>query len=142
MKPLELKYLFFVFLFLSPCGYAFSNNLKLSDFYGTWAARSTIVTGEKQSLVINDDKSVAFSREFTNYPTQSFKIKGNNFYLTEDILILDFHENEHGSAYKLVLSGWKSDTTKKLYGTLYMYEHGKQFNGISVSFDPVNMPMK
>ena len=136
MKFLNSSFLILFILCHSPA--VFSENLQLPDFYGTWIAKSTIVTGEKEKLFIRSDKSVTFSREFTHYPVQLFKIGNNKFYLVEDILILDFDENEHGSKYKLVLSGWKTEKTKRLYGILYMYEHGEQFNGISVTFEPEN----
>jgi hypothetical protein len=136
LKILNLNSLLLFILCHSPA--VFSDNLQLSDFYGAWIAKSTIVTGEKEKLFIRPDKSVTFSREFTHYPTQSFKIGSNKFCLLEDIMILDFDENKHGSKYKLVLSGWKTEKTKRLYGTLYMYEHGEQFNGISVMFEPEN----
>ncbi len=133
MKFLNLTSILLFILCHSPA--VFSENLQLSDFYGAWIAKSTIVTGEKEKLFIRPDKSVTFSREFTHYPTQLFKIGSNKFHILKDILILDFDENEHGSKYKIVLSGWKTESTKRLYGILYMYEHGEQFNGISVTFE-------
>ena len=136
MKQLNLSIIILFMLCHSLA--VFAENLQVADFYGAWIAKSTIVTGEKERLLIEPEKIVTFTREFTHYPTQTFKSGSDKFHLFEGILILGFDENEHGSNYKLVLSGWKTRNFKKLYGTLYMYEHGEQFNGISVIFEPVN----
>ena len=110
-------------------------NLQLEDFYDTWMSEEAVVSGEKQRLIIKSDESAVFSRSFTDHPEQVFNIKCDNFHWINGIVILDFDKNKLDAGYKLVLSGWKSDNTKVLYGILYMYRNGLLFNGIHVYFE-------
>ena len=111
---------------------AFADNLSTNDYFGTWRSDWVAVKGESQTLQINSDSKSVFSRTFADgkrQVCQSGKIEKNG-----DLLILRCEYEKGGLVYKLVLSGWKLDEIKKIYGTMYMYKDGVQFNGLPVSF--------
>lgn len=109
-----------------------AGNLSMNDYFGTWSSDWTAVKGESQTLQIKSDSKSIFVRAFADGKRQVYgsdKIDKN-----DDLLILEYEDNNGGLVYKLVLSGWTLDKTKKIYGTMYMYRDGVQFNGLPVSF--------
>jgi hypothetical protein len=52
----------------------------------------------------------------------------------EDLMVVKFPLGA-GTA-KLVISGWSSRYSKRLFGNLYLYDSNGLFNGIPVSFEP------
>lgn len=122
-----------VLISLPLTGNASENSLD-DDYSGKWVTHSqTSVKGEKQVLVINNDHSTYFERSFDNV-LQKFNSSGSEYTQQEDILIIKYYDTPKALRYKLVLSGWKSGDTLSLYGTMYMYREGKQFNGLPISF--------
>jgi len=108
-----------------------SENLTIEDYPGKWIADWVAVKGESQSLVISKDLSTVFKRKMKG-SEQIFKSK--NIEPIDDYIVLNYKYNEGKMAYKIILSGWKVEKTKKLYGTMFMYQNGEQFNGLPVSF--------
>ena len=52
-----------------------------------------------------------------------------------DLFVARFRPSKQGASFKLVLSGWKLDSERRLDGLLLICAaHGVQFNGIPVSF--------
>ena len=109
-----------------------SCNLREQDYAGEYTSDWVAVKGEKQALRINGDHSSEFVRTFEAGDSQRFQSK--SFQLVEDVLIIKYFKESGALAYKLILSGWKIDEIKALYGTMYMYRDGKQYNGLPVSF--------
>jgi hypothetical protein len=111
-----------------------TDNLLSTDYVGTWVTHGrTSVKGEKQTLIINKDNSSYFERKFDDN-NQKFNSPASLFTQQEDLLILKYNNKPNELRYKLVLSGWRSGDVYVLYGFMYMYSDGKQFNGLPVSF--------
>jgi len=108
-------------------------NLKLTDLHGIWISNYSPVKGEVQRLIIKEDLSTYFERSFNNV-NQEFNAEPTAFLQYEDVIILRYNIPNKGLRYKLVLSGWHTKSTYALYGTMFMYKEGKQFNGLPVSF--------
>lgn len=130
-----MKTLFKILVLISlPLTVNASENLLDKDYSGKWVTQGpTSVKGEKQVLVINNDHSSYFERSFDNV-LQKFNSPESEYTQQEDILIIKYYDTPKTLRYKLVLSGWKSGDTLSLYGTMYMYHEGRQFNGLPVSF--------
>jgi len=129
IKPI---FLVSIFVFLLSNQAIAADNLSSSDYIGIWESSWTVVEGEKQRLIFDSNLLIIFERQFDNEENQKFETK--NIELIGDILIIRYDDKDDHLIYKLVLSGWKSSKTKRLYGTLYMYKNGKQFNGLPLSF--------
>ena len=130
MKKIITIFLFFAFI--APVYSA--ENLLSTDYIGTWVTHGrTSVKGEKQKLIINKDDSSYFERNFDKN-NQKFNSPAALFSHQEDLLIIKYNNKDNELRYKLVLSGWRSGETYALYGFMYMYSDGKQFNGLPVSF--------
>ena len=111
-----------------------TENLLSTDYDGTWLTHgATVVKGEKQKLIINNDHSSYFERKFDDV-TQKYNASASAFTQQEDLLIIKYYKKPNDLRYKLVLSGWRSGDTYALYGFMYMYSEGKQFNGLPISF--------
>ena len=111
-----------------------SENLEQADYYGMWVSNRAPVAEENQTLTINSDLSSQFERKFKNTGNQSFIAHSASAEIKDDLLILSYRQSDEKLRYKLVLSGWKSRDTKVLYGTMFMYREGNQFNGVPESF--------
>ena len=111
-----------------------TENLLPTDYEGTWLTYgATPVKDEKQKLIINKDNSSYFERKFDDVK-QQYNASTSDFTLQEDLIIIKYFKKPNDLRYKLVLSGWRSSKTYALYGFMYMYNEGKQFNGLPVSF--------
>jgi hypothetical protein len=111
-----------------------TENLLPTDYEGTWLTYgATPVKDEKQKLVINKDNASYFERKFDDVK-QKYNASTSDFIQQEDLLIIKYYKKPNDLRYKLVLSGWRSGDTYALYGFMYMYSKGKQFNGLPVSF--------
>ena len=108
-----------------------TDNLSKLDHIGTWTSEWTVIEGEKQILIITKDKSSRFERNFNDNNKQIFK--SNNIEYLDDLLIIKYNNYKGQLVFKLVLSGWHSYGKYKLYGTMYMYNEGTQYNGLTVS---------
>ena len=84
--------------------------------------------------MINKDYSTHFERKFDHGNNQKFDSPASLFTQQEDLLIIKYNNKQNELRYKLVLSGWRTGDTYALYGFMYMYRNGKQFNGLPVSF--------
>jgi len=121
-----------------------AENLARIDFEGSWKSNYTAVKGETQRLKISFDSKSTFERHF-ELPLLHIKqspdegksqfSETRTFELNDDVLILLFTSQDINNEYKLVLSGWKSDENKVLYGAMFMYRNGTQFNMLPVSFE-------
>ena len=124
-----MRYLVTAMLFLPALVYA--ANLERNDLSGTWVSKWVSLKKEKQILIISPSLSSYFERQFENSPNQRFR--SERAQMLEDIHVIKYGNEEGDLRYKQVLSGWKIKNTKMLYGTMFVYEKGEQFNGLPVS---------
>ena len=108
------------------------DNLGNEDYIGVWESDWTAMKEEKQILIFTSSNEVSFKRVFKDNNEQYFETK--NVKNIDDIVLLKFLDASGNLVYKLVLSGWKIETKMKIYGTMFMYKHNVQFNGIPISF--------
>ena len=137
MKILKLAFLFLT----SSTVYADGHKTFPFDFesvVGTWVSDRVSVAGEQQILVFKNSGETEFERDMPNRGVLSYASKAQDFQMEEDIIILKYFTNEFGLTYKMVLSGWhiqESDVkASKIYGMLFLYQNGRQYNGFPVSF--------
>lgn len=127
-----MKTIFSIFIILFSKQLFATDNLSHMDRIGTWAFAWTVIDGENQVLTISEDKSSIFERNYEDADKQIFK--SNNMEYFDDLLIIKYNDSKGLLNYKLVLSGWHSYGVYRPYGTLYMYNKGALYNGLTVSF--------
>jgi hypothetical protein len=112
--------------------WAETRNLNTADMKGLWLSGFPTTQGEVDEIQFYADGHIRFLREFKDATRQEFASRSIS--RLKDLEIIEFSEN--GSLrYKLVLAGWLNSGTKKLFGTMFMYEpSGHLFNGLPVSF--------
>lgn len=113
-----------------------AENLVSQDYIGAWQSDWTAVEGETQSLIFLLDGTVNFKRTFPKHNQQSLHAQDTQN--LDGLILLDFLDKSGELVCKMVLSGWKTDSTMKLYGTMFLYRDGVQFNGIPLSFTKRN----
>ena len=113
-----------------------TDNLSQLDYFGTWNSEWTVIEGEKQVLSISKDKSSIFERRFKDGVKQIFK--SSDIEYLDDLLIIKYNNKKGQLIHKLVMSGWHSYGKYKLYGTMYMYNKGTQYNGLTVSLKRID----
>jgi len=112
-----------------------AQNLEQSDFIGSWVSNWASVKGEQQYLKITENLTTTFKRTLEEKNREQLYTSGKNAAEIKDDLLIIGYQDEYGVlVYKLVLSGWRSNSTKALYGTMFMYRKGKPYNGLPVSF--------
>lgn len=109
-----------------------AENLVHEDYVGTWKSNYVAVKNEQQILKVSLDSGSVFERHFEDSKSQILNTA--TFELIDDLLILTFTSPDSLFGYKLALSGWKSDKRKTLYGSMFMYRKGIQFNMLPISF--------
>jgi hypothetical protein len=119
-------------LFFSVESFA-AENLAKEDYDGVWKSNYAVVKNEKQDLEITLDSVSVFKRHLDSNNPQILSTK--KYQLVDDLLLLTFNSSDNVFGYKLALSGWKSKNKKTLYGSMFMYRKGVQFNMLHVSFD-------
>jgi hypothetical protein len=129
-----MRQVFVIFLMLASLQALASENLTKSDFDGEWKSSYSAIKGEKQILRISLSSASVFERHFNSGTTQTFN--ANVYELIDDVLIVIFRSLKSPNSYKLALSGWISGSRKTLYGSMFMYRNGIQFNMLPVSFEP------
>jgi len=130
------KYIFALSIVLFGQNSYAAQNLERADFVGSWVSNWTSVKGEQQYLDITENLKSVFIRKFEgNTQEQRHTSNQNETQINEDLLVIKYHNEQGVLVYKLVLSGWKSTNAKVLYGTIYMYRKGNQYNGLPVSFN-------
>ena len=113
-----------------------ADSLDRGDFVGEWRSNWPTTEGEVNVLTISNNLESTFTRKFSNeYPEQSYDAPPKLFNIVDDIAIIEFWDDTPALRYKLVLSGWKSQSTRRLFGTMYMYRDGKLFNGLPISLE-------
>ena len=110
-----------------------AENLVREDYDGVWKSNYLAVKNEKQDLEITLDSVSVFKRHLDSNNSQILSTK--KYQLIDDLLLLTFNSPDNVFGYKLALSGWKSKNRKTLYGSMFMYRNGVQFNMLPVSFD-------
>lgn len=117
-----------------------AENLTREDLIGCWRADPPITHGEVTILRIDDDYHVTLRRNFDTKIQTARSKKGIRFY--EDLAVAKLYINNDNHYDKLVGSGWKTQGTKAFFGTLYMYEDNKLFNGLPFQFMKVSCKEK
>ena len=113
-----------------------AENLMRDDYDGVWKSNYAAVKNEKQMLTISLDSGSVFERHFDSNNSQV--LVTDRYELIDDLIVLVFNSPDNVFGYKLALSGWKSKKKKTLYGSMFMYRNGVQFNMLPVSFVPAN----
>jgi hypothetical protein len=109
-----------------------SENLMREDYDGAWKSNYAAVKNEQQILKISLDSLSVFERHFEG--SDSHVLSTEKYELIDDLLVITFNSPDNVFGYKLALSGWKSEKRKTLYGSMFMYRNGIQFNMLPVSF--------
>ena len=126
-----MKLLLFTFtVFFSSPLYAIEN-LSREDYIGTWVSEWAVVDGEKQTLTISKDNSSVFERNFDTGSKQTFA--SNDIKHLDDLVIIKYSNEQGQMILKLIVSGWHAYGRYTLYGTMYMYNDGVIYNGLTVS---------
>lgn len=113
-----------------------AENLMRGDYDGAWKSNYEAVKDEKQILNISLDSRSVFERHFESNNSQVLSTEG--YELLDDLIVLTFNSPDNVFGYKLALYGWKSKKRKTLYGSMFMYRNGVQFNMVPVSFVPAD----
>ena len=95
-----------------------SRNLDAKDLQGRWQSDFPTTFGEIDELEFYPDGHVRFLRTFKDQTKQEFSASSAS--RVTDLEIVKF-SNNGALRYKLVLSGWLTGRTKKLFGTMFMY---------------------
>lgn len=126
-----------VFLLLLLAGQVYAaKNMTQQDYDGNWNSIYVAVKNEKQVLRISLNDESVFERHFENSNSQI--LNTTDFKILDDLLVLTFTSPDKVFGYKLALSGWKSKSKKVLYGSMFMYRNGIQFNMLPVSYESAN----
>ena len=128
------KRVMLLLLFLLTSQVYAAENMTQKDYDGKWHSNYAAVNNEKQVLVISLNGESIFERHFESSSSQI--LKTTDFKMVDDLLVLTFTSSDKVFGYKLALSGWKSKTRKVLYGSMFMYRNGLQFNMLPVSYEP------
>src|SRR5687768_13558777 len=118
--------LLFTALLLSPTNPG--KALVAEDLFGSWSTTSAITPAEVTQVFFGEDGSVRLLRRFTDSPTQNLVALPSQVQRIDDLIVINFNHNAE-LRYRLVLSGWKTRDTGKLFGTLFLYSDGAVFNG-------------
>ena len=131
-----MKIILYIFIILFSQQLSATDNLSNLDHVGTWTSEWAVIEGEKQVLSISKDRSSIFVRRFKDGIKQIFK--SNDIEYLDDLLIIKYNNKKGQLIHKLVMSGWHSYGKYKLYGTMYMYNEGTQYNGLTVSLKRID----
>ena len=122
-------------LFLLPLPAIAAENLDHNDLVGTWHSYWSSVEGEVNVLTINDDLSSQFVRASVLAPDSlEYSWESSEIMFVDDLAVIEYRDDDE-LIYKLVLAGWKSETTRRLFGQMYMYRDGRIFNGLPIALE-------
>ncbi len=126
-----------IFLLLLLAGQVYAaENMTQQDYDGIWNSNYVAVKDERQVLKISLNGESILERHFETNNSQI--LNTTEFKILDDLLVLTFTSPDKVFGYKLALSGWKSNSKKVLYGSMFMYRDGIQFNMLPVSYAPAN----
>ncbi|MBN7799195.1 hypothetical protein [Parahaliea mediterranea] len=129
------------------CLPAFANSdsntsFSLESIAGVWKSNWTSVPGEKQTLTFQEPGDSKFLRIFPDGDEIHVSASISDTTILDDIILIEYYDGDFGIRYKLVLSGWHVEEGGKrasaIYGTMFLYQNGRQFNGFPVSFRPAS----
>lgn len=86
-------------------------------------------------LTISKDFDVIFQRTFDSGEEERIEVSRSELNLYEDLYIIHLPQRT-GGKYKMVITGWESNTSKMLFGHLYLYNNEGLFNGWPISLVP------
>jgi hypothetical protein len=122
-------------LLLLPLAAFAAENLNHDDLVGKWRSNWSAVDGEVNVLTVNDDLSSQYSRATVKAPDSlEYSWQSPEILFVDDVAIIEYRDDKN-LVYKLVLAGWKSGTTRRLFGHMYMYRDGHLFNGLPISLE-------
>jgi hypothetical protein len=122
-------------LFLLPLATIAAENSDHNDLVGTWHSYWSSVEGEVNVLTINDDLSSLFARASVMTPDSlKYSWASPEIMFVDDLAIIEYRDDDE-LIYKLVLAGWKSETTRRLFGQMYMYRDGRIFDGLPIALE-------
>lgn len=139
-----MKIIYLILISLSLNCYAATETADKNDYIGSWeehkgfgiaGVANKVLNKTTNSLVIKPAFNVEFTRTFDSGKTQTFSALQKDIIFSNEFIIIPFSADNQ-LRYKLVISGWRSEHNKLIFGTLYLYSEGQLFNGIPVSFKP------
>ena len=128
-----MKNILLIFITLLPLNLIAAENLVKLDYVGKWKSIFLTTTKAGEILYIRDDMSSTLEQTFKDGKKQILHTKENEFETIGDLLIFKYYYKEK-LVNKTLLSGWKSGDRYQIYGTMFLYNEGKQFNGLPASF--------
>jgi len=113
-----------------------AEGLQPVEYFGNWTATYSLTRGESNTLWISDTLGAKFVRDFGGAPeTQELMAPAKSVKFVDDLLIIDFRQNQSKATYKLVLAGFENPQHDPLLrGTAYMYLDGVMVNGMHIAF--------
>ena len=115
-----------------------------NDYIGSWQEHrgfgvvntvNSRLNVTENSLNITPEFNVTLKRIFNGDKAQINTAKLDDITFINDFLIIPLSRNNQ-VYYKLVISGWRSEHSTLIFGTLYLYDNGQLYNGIPISFKP------
>ena len=116
-----------------PLSLSAAENLVITDYVGKWVPHYKSNSKVSEIIYINSDMSSKLEQAFKNGNKQILESKANELEIIGDILVFKYYY-KNKLVNKTVLSGWKTRNIYQIYGIMYLYNEGKQFNGLPISF--------
>lgn len=124
----------FLILLMSASYPAFSiETLEKQDFSGSWFQGLDDYHFSIITLNIQDDLSGSAVRQTGPDSYQKCSFLADETKVIDDLLIITCHRESSGF-FKFVLAGWKTESSAKLFGQMFMYNQEHLYNGEAVTF--------
>jgi len=108
-----------------------------SEFYGVWSTANSAFYPKRQILDIRPNGGT-WTRIEDDGREEVLNLLGNSVQIDEDLLQVDYRDDESGVRFRLILAGWRLKDKSSIFGTVYLYQNqgdGIQlFNGIPIQF--------
>ena len=112
-----------------------AENLDRNDLIGTWHSYWSVIENEINVLTINEDFSSRFVRATTDAPDSlEYSWTSPEILFVDDVAIIEYRDDER-LIYKLILAGWQTRSTRRVFGQMYMYRDGHLFNGLPIALE-------
>jgi hypothetical protein len=140
-----MKQLIFIALLSIPFVSFATETIKPDEIVGIWVdAQPYSIKGKfitwlasltANRLEISKDFDVTFTRTFESGEKETIKTDRSELEIHDDLYIINLPRESCGK-YKIVISGWRSKHTKRLFGYFYLYNDDGLFNGWAISLAP------
>ncbi len=93
---------------------------------------------ERQAIILNE-KSGSWHRINNEGESEVVNLDGSNIVISDDVLTIVYIDKEREIKFKFILSGWKVNNNKRMFGTVYLYKNRNNifqlFNAFPVSYE-------